>query len=83
MAKATEVSAADPVMEISEIIHAQTRVGPVVVLVSERRHTTASKKIVICEVCITTIEDGKRTTVCTPIPCPNDKKPKGGDTIAT
>jgi hypothetical protein len=46
---------------VAEVTFRQTTVGG------------GARRIVICEVCVTTIENGVRTTVCKSIPCP-----KGG-----
>lgn len=55
--------------------------GPALFQVTFKRTSkkgSSLKPIVICEVCVTTIDpqSGTRTTVCQPIPCP-----KGGDKI--
>jgi hypothetical protein len=63
------VQAADGADPIAEVTFRRSRVG------------TKAKPIVICEVCVTTIDPdtGTRTTICTPIDCPKtvpNKPPK-------
>jgi hypothetical protein len=59
------VSAEDTGDVVAEVTWQQTTKG------------TAERKVVICEVCVTTIENGIRTTICKQIKCP------GGGTTPT
>ncbi len=66
--KLAEAGMSDPVVGVRETIISQAHFGPLGAIISTRNTVTAAK-VQICEVCVTTIEDGKRTTKCRRVEC--------------